>query len=208
MGSVQFPDHSRGQAQSQSQGRRWVHGEVVHLNEGTRREIIIKPLFLLKLALLSSLSLFMDFSLFSHVRTHVSIQPCSPSCVPEGVTDFPHATLSDSRAIQSAHPLASSQRKRGKERTVWHSPLHLLFVSGPPFQKRDYFCLGFSPKRTQIRSLDSKLEMGLRWGKKMRGRWGQVIPHAELRLHRAVTNEREKKCLHLPHFNRTNIINR
>lgn len=58
MGSVQFPDHSRGQAQSQSQGRRWVHGEVVHLNEGTRWEIIIRPLFLLKLALLSSLSLF------------------------------------------------------------------------------------------------------------------------------------------------------
>ncbi len=36
MGSVRFPDHLRGQAQSQSQGRRWVHGEVVHLNEGTR----------------------------------------------------------------------------------------------------------------------------------------------------------------------------
>lgn len=89
---------------------------------------------------------FFDFLLFSHVRKHVSIQLCSPSCVPEGVTDFLRATLSDSRAIQPAHPLASSQRKRGGKRTVWHSSLHLLFLSAPPFQKKRLFLSGIPSK--------------------------------------------------------------
>ncbi len=154
------------------------------------QEIIIQPLFLLKLALLSYLSLFGLLFSNIHTRFYPTVQPIVCTW---GGNRFPACNLIGQSCYSvsaSSGPTPKKERDRKDGLTFLSSTPFLSLVLF--FKKRDYFCLGLSPKRTKIRSLDSKLEMGLEVGKKMRGRWGRLIPHAELRLHRAVTNKREK----------------